>query len=80
MDAVFRLIKLVVAALVLVPLLWAASCSLLGVGAAYAVKEAAGPISKQAVQTAKKERLRRQNERFNREASYNSRRYDYDDY
>lgn len=45
----------------LLPLLWAASCSMLFGGATYAVEEA------------KKAELRRHNEQMNSEASYGSR-------
>ena len=80
MDAAFKLIKLVFMVLVFVPLMWAASCSLLGVGAAYAVKEAVGPISQRARHQSKLEEARRHNERLNRELGYGSRSDEYSDY
>lgn len=73
MASAFRLIKLVFMMLVFVPLLWAASCSLFGVGAAYAVKEAAGPITAQARHEAKLAEIRHHKARLNREAGYGSR-------
>ena len=58
--------------LVFAPLMWAASCSLLGVGASYALKEAAGPISAKMRHEARLEEIRRHNERLDREAGYGS--------
>ena len=80
MESVFRGFKLLVGALILVPMLWVASCSLLGVGAAYAVKEAAGPANAEARREARRDALRRHNEEMNREAGYGSRRTYDDDY
>ena len=72
MFTAFRLIKMVFILLVFAPLMWAASCSLLGVGASYAIKEAAGPISEKMRHEAKLAEIRRHNERLNREAGYAS--------
>ena len=60
-------------------MLWVASCSVLGAGAVYAVKEASGPVATEARRQAKHDELRRHNERMNREAGYGSTR-NYDDY
>ena len=79
METAFKSLKLIIGALLLLPMLWAASCSMLFGGAAYAVKEAAGPVSDSAYKAAKREELRRHNEEMNREAGYGSRtRSDYD--
>ena len=79
MESVFRVVKLLIGALIIVPMLWAASCSMLGVGAAYAIKEAAGPVSESARREARRDKLRRHNEDSNRRAGYGPpREYDYD--
>ncbi len=80
MEMAFKSLKLIIGALLLLPMLWAASCSMLFGGAAYAVKEAAGPVSETAYREARHAELRRHNEQMNREAGYGSRsRYDHDD-
>lgn len=79
METVFRSFKLLIGALILLPLLWAASCSMLFSGAAYAVKEAAGPVGDAAIRESKRAELRRHNEQMNREAGYGSRTRQYDD-
>ena len=77
METVFRGFKLFVGALIIVPMLWAASCSMLGVGAVYAVKEAVGPLDKASERAARGYELRRHNEEANRRAGYGPPR-DYD--
>ena len=76
MEYVFRSIKLIIGALLLLPLLWAASCSLLGVGAVYAVKEAAGPLKTAAIKHVKTEAQRRRDARVNRDAGWGTHAYD----
>ena len=80
METAYKSLKLIIGALLLLPMLWAASCSMLFGGAAYAVKEAAGPDSDSAYKQDKRAELRRHNEQMNREAGYGSRSgYDYED-
>ena len=80
METAFKSLKLIIGALLLLPMLWAASCSMMFGGAAYAVKEAAAPVTASAYKEAKREELRRHNEEMNREAGYGSRSgSDYDD-
>ena len=76
MEYVFRSIKLIIGALLLLPLLWAASCSVLGVGAVYAVKEAAGPLNKAAIKHANSEAQRRRDAQVNRDAGWGTHAYD----
>ena len=77
MESVFRGFKLFIGALIVVPMLWAASCSMLGVGAAYAVKEAAGPLDEASQRAARRYEQRKHNEESNRRAGYGPPR-DYD--
>ena len=79
METVFRGFKLFIGALIIVPMLWAASCSMLGVGAAYAVKEAVGPLDKASERAARRYESRRHNDESNRRAGYGPpREYDND--
>jgi hypothetical protein len=83
METVYKTIKLLVAALLLLPMLWAASCSMLFGGAAYAVKEAVVPIQHESEASRRAEARRHQDE-LDRQAGYAPSRYssrnnDYDE-
>lgn len=80
MESVFKLIRLVIAGLVIVPMLWAASCAMLGVGTVYAVKEAAEPLGKSAQAAERRERERRERLRRRYEAGYGPPQEGDDDY
>lgn len=84
MENVVKSIRLIIAGLVLVPMALAASCSLLGVGTVYAVKEAAGYDSPEAraaaIRERKRQELREHNEEMNREAAYSPSRGNSDYY
>ncbi|MFM6933168.1 MAG: hypothetical protein ACKOUT_13100 [Novosphingobium sp.] len=69
METVYKIIKLLVATLLLLPLLWAASCSMLFGGAAYAVKEAVVPIQHESENSRRAEARRHQDE-LDREAGF----------
>ena len=73
MDAITRLFKLVIGALIIVPIVWAASCSMLGVGAVYAVKKAAKPVAYAVHDAENRDRERRRRDRLNYEAGYGPR-------
>ncbi|MFM5917183.1 MAG: hypothetical protein ACKOOL_06575 [Novosphingobium sp.] len=80
MDNVLKSIRLVIAGLVLVPMALAASCSLMGVGTVYALKEAVGDDRSEEARAEKRrerrrEELREHNEQMNREAAYGPSRY-----
>ena len=78
-ETVFRSFKLLIGALILLPILWMASCSMLFGGAAYAVKEAAGPVADAARREARRDAVRRHNEDTNRRAGFGPpREYDND--
>ena len=78
-ETVFRSFKLLIGALILLPMLWMASCSMLGAGAVYAVKEAAAPVADAARREARRDAVRRHNEDMNRRAGFGPpREYDND--
>ena len=80
METAFRTIRFAIGILLMLPMLWAASCSIVAHSAADAVSEAAeASNSPEAIKEAKARELRRHNEEINREASYRGGYYD-DDY
>jgi hypothetical protein len=70
-SSISRLLKLFAMIMVLIPMVWAASCSMVGVGATVAIEKIAeSDLAKEAIKSHVKHAVREHNEELNRESRY----------